>query len=142
MSSRPVALLAALALVVAAAGCGGPMRADELSRSIDTLASAAAEGALLADGAAQDRTKATFTRAHARELGETVEHEAEKLSDATANGAVATDKADAVELADRISQQLGQLQTAPDDRAGARSAGDRLRALADEATRLAEDAGP
>jgi hypothetical protein len=137
----PLRRLALLTAAVAIIGCGGPMRADELSRSIDTLASAAAEGALLANGAAQDRTKATFTRAHARDLGETVEHEAEKLSDATAHDAVATDKARAVELADRISTQLGQLQTAPDDRAGARRAGAALRALADEATRLAEGAG-
>jgi leucyl aminopeptidase (aminopeptidase T) len=137
----PLRRIALLLIVVIAAGCGGPMRADELSRSVETLASAAAEGALLADGAARDRTKATFTRAHARELGETVEHEAEKLSDATAHGAVAGDKADAVELADRISQQLSQLQTAPDDRAGARRAQAALRALADAATRLADGAG-
>src|SRR6185369_16625278 len=95
----------ALLVLVTLAGCGGAMRADELGRSVETLASAAAEGALLADGAAQDRTKATFTRAHARELGETVEHEAEKLNDATAHGEVADDKASAIDLADRISQQ-------------------------------------
>jgi leucyl aminopeptidase (aminopeptidase T) len=131
----------ALVLLVALAGCGGAMRADELGRSVETLASAAAEGALVADGAAQDRTKATFTRAHARELGETVEHEAEKLNDATAHGEVADDKASAIDLADRISQQLSQLQTAPDDRAGARRAGDALRRLADQATRLADRTG-
>jgi len=141
MSSRPVALLATAVLAFAAVGCGGAMRADELGRSVETLASAAAEGALLADGAAQDRTKATFTRAHARELGETVEHEAEKLNDATAHGEVADDKARAIDLAGRISEQLSQLQTAPDDRAGAQRAGDALRSLADEATRLAEGAG-
>lgn len=133
--------LVVLLVVVGVAGCGGAMRADELGRSVETLASAAAEGALLADGAAQDRTKATFTRAHARELGETVEHEAEKLNDATAHGETADDKASAIDLADRISQQLSQLQTAPDDRAGARRAGDALRTLADEATRLASGAG-
>lgn len=127
----------ALAAVAALAGCGGAMRPEELSRSVEMLASSAAEGALLAQGAAEDRTKATFVRAHARELGETVEHEAEKLSDARAHDGVATDKARAVELAGRISQQLSQLQTAPDDRAAARRAGDELRALADAATRLA-----
>jgi hypothetical protein len=130
-------LLVLLALV--AVGCGGAMRADELSRSVESLASAAAEGALLADGAAEDRTKTTFVRAHARDLGETVEHEAEKLSDASAHGDVATDKATAVALAGRISEQLGQLQTAPDDRAEARRAGKALSALAEEATRLAAE---
>jgi hypothetical protein len=132
--SRIGTIAAAVALLT---GCGGAMQPEELSRSVQSLASSAAEGALLADGAAEDRTKATFVRAHARDLGETVEHEAEKLSDASATGEVAADKADAVDLAGRISEQLGQLQTAPDDRAEARRAGDALRALADEATRLA-----
>jgi hypothetical protein len=137
MLRRSLAFVALLAFV--AGGCGGAMQPEELSRSVETLASAAAEGVLLAQGAAEDRTKATFVRAHARELGETVEHEAEKLSDASAHGAVATDKAKAVELADGISEQLGQLQTAPDDAAGARRARTELRALADEATRLAAE---
>jgi hypothetical protein len=138
MSHRSLALLGAL-LALAAGGCGGAMQPEELARSVQTLASSAAEGALLAQGAAEDRTKATFVRAHARELGETVEHEAEKLSDASAHDGVATDKARAVDLAGRISEQLGQLQTAPDDRAEARRAGAELRALADEATRLAAE---
>jgi len=127
-----------LALLGGLAGCGGAMRPEELARSIETLASAAAEGALVADGAAEDRTKNTFVRSHSRELGEAVEHEAEKLSDASATGEVAADKADAVDLADRISAALGQLQTAPDDRAAAHRAGQALRRLADEATRLAQ----
>ena len=38
--------IAAAALVLA--GCGGPMRPEELARSVDTLSSAAAEGQLLA----------------------------------------------------------------------------------------------
>jgi hypothetical protein len=137
MPLRWVAPLLTVLLALVGAGCGGAMRADELSRSVESLASSAAEGALLADGAAEDRTKATFVRASARELGEDVEHEAEKLSDATAHGEVAADKARAVELADRISEQLGQLQTAPGDRAEARRADAALRALADAATRLA-----
>jgi hypothetical protein len=132
-------VVALVVLLAGLAGCGGAMRADELSRSVESLASSAAEGALLAEGAAEDRTKTTFVRAHARDLGETVEHEAEKLSDASATGEVAADKASAVELAGRISEQLGQLQTAPDDRAEARRAGDALSALADEATRLAAE---
>jgi hypothetical protein len=129
-----------LAAVVAAAGCGGAMQPEELARSVATLASAAAEGAIVADGAAEDRTKTTFVRSHVRELGETVEHEAEKLDDASATGEVAVAKADAVDLAGRISEALGELQTAPDDRAAAARAADELRRLADEAARLAERA--
>src|SRR3954468_9152550 len=101
--ARSTVVLALLAATVAGAGCGGAMQPDELSRSIGTLESAAAEGALLAGDVARDRTKASFARAHARELGETVEHEAEKLSDADADGVVAARKARAVALAGRIS---------------------------------------
>lgn len=142
---RPVArvllVLPLLAVALGAlAGCGGDMRPEELARSVSTLSSAAAEGALLADGAARDRTKTTFVRAHARELGETVEHEAEKLSDASATGEVAAAKADAVELAGRVSEALGELQTAPDDRAGAAQAERTLRGLADDASSLSDRA--
>src|SRR5215213_9018486 len=80
------------AVVLATPGCGGPMQPQELARSVQTLESSAAEGALLANGVARDRTKATFVRAHSRDLGETVDHEAEKLADADANGEVAVRK--------------------------------------------------
>ena len=106
-------LVALLGAVVMAAGCGGPMEPQELARSVQTLESTASEGALLANGVARDRTKATFVRAHARDLGETVDHEAEKLADADAHGDVATRKSQAVDLADRISQALGKLQVSP-----------------------------
>jgi hypothetical protein len=107
-----LAVLLGAALFVAA-GCGGPMQPQELARSVQTLESSASEGALLANGVARDRTKATFVRAHARDLTETVDHEAEKLADADANGEVAARKSQAVDLADRISQALGKLQVSP-----------------------------
>src|ERR687889_347984 len=130
----------ALALLVAVvgAGCGGAMKPDELARSIGTLESTAAEGALLAHHVAEDRTKATFARAHARELGEVVDHEAEKLHDASAEGRVAVRKAAAVDLAGRISEGLGQIPTAPDSEQEGRSAGGTLVRLGDRAGRLAE----
>jgi hypothetical protein len=106
-------LVALLGAVVMAAGCGGPMEPQELARSVQTLESAASEGALLAHDVARDRTKATFVRVHSRDLSETVDHEAEKLADADANGEVAYRKSQAVDLANRISQMLGQLQVFP-----------------------------
>lgn len=45
------------------AGCGGPIKPDELARSIQRLESSAAEGARLADEVARDRTRATYARA-------------------------------------------------------------------------------
>jgi hypothetical protein len=136
--ARSTVVLALLAATVAAVGCGGAMQPDELSRSIGTLESAAAEGALLAKDVAGDRTKATFARAHARDLGETVDHEAEKLSDASAKGVVAERKAAAVKLADRISQALGQIQVSPGSEQEGRSAEASLTRDGDRAGKLAE----
>ena len=127
-----------LAIALLAAGCGGAMQPDELARSIGTLESAAAEGALLAKDVADDRTKATFVRAHARDLGETVDHEAEKLSDASARGLVAERKTAAVNLADRISQSLGRIQISPGSEREGRSAEASLTRLGDRAGKLAE----
>lgn len=127
-----------LAIAIGWSGCGGAMRPEELARSIKSLESSAAEGALLAHDVARDRTKATFARAHARELGEDVEHEAEKLNDADANGEVAARKASAVEIAGRISQALGQIQTAPSSESEGRSAAIALTRLGGRAGSLSE----
>jgi fructosamine-3-kinase len=124
MKSR-LTVAAPLAWFMAAllwSGCGGDIRADELSRSIDTLVSSAGEGRLVAQDVAEDRTKTTFVRVRARELGETVDHESEKLADATADAAEAPEKRAAVALADRISTVLGQLQVEPSDESTARLA--------------------
>ena len=126
-------------LAVVLAGCGGPITHDELARSIETLESTAAEGALLANDVARDRTKATFARVHARDLGDVVQHEAEKLNDAEADQAdVAKAKTDAVDLADRIGSALGQIQTAPDSEQDGRTASDALTRLSDDAKQLAD----
>lgn len=114
------------------------MQPDELARSIGTLESAAAEGALLASDVARDRTKVTFARVHARELGETVVHEAEKLNDAEAEGGVASKKVKAIDLADRISAELGRIQIAPDSETEGRGAEENLNRLSEQARQLAE----
>ena len=87
MRRRLVALAVLGVMTAALAGCGGPITPGELSRSIQTMESSAAEGALLADDVARDRTKATFVRVHARDLSDVVTHEAEKLNDAQADRA-------------------------------------------------------
>src|SRR3954452_16542309 len=111
------------AVAALGSGCGGPMTPDELSRSIQTLESTAAEGWMLAGDVADDRTKATFARVHARDLGDVVQHEAEKLNDASADRAdVGAAKRKAIDLADKIGTALGQIQTAPQDEPGAASA--------------------
>lgn len=129
-----VAMLTVLALL--GSGCGGAIRADELSRSVDTLVSSASEGELLAEGVADDRTKATFVRVRARELSETVDHEAEKLDDASANPDLAAQKKAAVRLAEHISSGLGQLQLSPIDESAATHVGKSLGRLAARGERL------
>jgi hypothetical protein len=121
-----IAVVAAVAVASALGACGGPMQPEELARSIDTLTSSAAEGRLVARDVARDRTKSTFARVHMRELGEEVDHEAEKLSDATPQQGIGDEKLAAVELAEQISQALGKIQVSPDDRDTAREAGRQL----------------
>ncbi len=133
-------MLVVLSGIASLLGCGGPMTPDELARSIQTLESSAAEGALLADQVARDRSKATFVRVHARELGEAVEHEAEKLNDAQAEaqGGVAPAKVRAIDLAERISAALGRIQIAPDSETEGRAAEKALSGLSEQAGQLAD----
>ncbi len=140
MRRRSIALAMLVAGAAASlAGCGGPITPDELSRSIGTLESTAAEGALLAKDVARDRTKATFARVHARDLSDVVDHEAEKLNDAQADRSdVAAAKSDAIDLADRIGTALGQIQTAPGDERGGRTAEQALNRLSEDAGKLAD----
>jgi hypothetical protein len=134
---RLVGLILVLATIATwSSGCGGNIRADELSRSVDTLISSAAEGSLLAQGAAEDRTKATFVRVRARELTEVTDHEGEKLSDASASQALTKEKRAAVALAGRISTALGELQTSPTDEETAQRAERELTRLAARGERL------
>jgi hypothetical protein len=126
-----------VALAIALAGCVGPIKRDELERGVQTIGATAAEGALLARGAAQDRTRSTFTRVHARELGASATHEAERLNDAGAEGAVAGVKADAVRLAQNVAGALGELEVAPGDERLAGRLAQRLDAFSSVAARLA-----
>jgi hypothetical protein len=128
---------AALAAVTmfSLSGCGGPMQPEELGRSVDTLSSSASEGALIARDLARNRTKNTFARVRMRELGETVDHEAEKLSDATPQESIKGKKLEAVKLAEDISDALGKVQVSIDNRARAVQAAADL----DDLSKRAED---
>jgi hypothetical protein len=132
-------LMVALAALLLAAGCGGPMKQSELADSIDTIESSAAEGSLIASHVYTNKTKTTFVRVRAREIGGALDHEQEKLNDADAeNGDVAADQQRAIDIAGQAAEQLGELQVAPDDREAARAISVRLRELADAASSLRE----
>jgi hypothetical protein len=113
------------------------MTHDELRRGVKTIGSQAAEGALVADGAARDRTKATFTRVQAGELAGRATHEAEKLADAQATPGLAVARDQAVQLAEDISDALGELQVKPRDQGLAGDVARKLQRLDRQATRLA-----
>jgi outer membrane murein-binding lipoprotein Lpp len=130
--------MALAAAVLALAGCGGPMRPEELARSVDTLSSTAAEGQLLAQDVARNRTKATFARVHARELADVADHEAEKLADATPSEGIGTELARAIQLAEDIGQPLGQIRVFPGDETAGKKAARELGELAARAKRLSE----
>jgi hypothetical protein len=133
-----IGMTVAAAAVLALGACGGPMRQEELARSIDTLSSTAAEGQLLAQDVARNRTKATFARVHARELADVADHEAEKLADATPSEGIGAELARAVRLAEDIGQPLGQIRIFPGDENAGRIAARQLEALAARATRLSD----
>lgn len=130
------ALLIALAL--ATGGCGGPIEHDELERGVATLGATAAEGRLVALDVVEDRTKTTFVRVHARALADDAQHEAEKLNDAEATGALAARKAEAVRIAQEIDAALGDLRVSPSDPRVARDVERRLDRLSQRAERLGE----
>ena len=139
MRRRLIILAVVVCPALPLAGCGGPITPGELSRSIETLESASAEGSLLAKDVAEDRSKATFVRVHSRDLSDVVQHEAEKLNDADADRAdVAAAKTDAIDLADRIDSALGKIQTAPGSETDGRGAQRALARLSEDAKQLAD----
>src|SRR4051794_20860235 len=79
--TRLVGVLLALALAPVVAGCE-PLGPDELQREVETVHSTAAEGSVLADQVAAQNIKRTFTRVQARELADSAQHSAERLTDA------------------------------------------------------------
>jgi hypothetical protein len=134
---RSIASAFVLAALVGTTGCGGYIRNEELRRGVESLGSAAGEGKLLAQDVARDRTRSTFARVHARELADDVNHEAEKLRDAGAEGDLVQRKDDAVKLAQDISDALGELQVAPGDEANGRHVATKLDHYATDAEDLA-----
>lgn len=134
--SATLAILTATAILLAA--CGGPIQRDELERGVQSIASAAADGRLLAEQAARGRLRTTFTRVRARDLASTATHEAEKLSDAHPGPGLDRERREAVELAGAVAEAVSALQVAPDDAGVARATARKLRAASDRGTRLGE----
>jgi hypothetical protein len=130
-------LLTLGALCVAVSGCGSLSRA-ELSRGVETLSAVAAESQIVADGVAQDRTRATYTRVHAGTLADDAAHEAEKLADATPDEAIEAQRDRAVAIAQRLDDTIGTLEVHPGDERVGRQVHDELGGIADDLDQLTQ----
>jgi hypothetical protein len=124
-------------LLLAGCGGGGSVSQKDVQKQFEAIQSLAAEGALVADGAADDRTTDVFVRVHTGYLDRAAEKVATKLSSAHASGAVDRDRARAARLATEVADRLAALGDHPGDRAAARRIAARLRLDAALAERLA-----
>jgi hypothetical protein len=109
--------------VIALAACGG---SGSPTKQAEELHSLAAEGALLAHDAAEGETMGPFTTVHARALRDA----AEKVQRGAATGRLER-------LARTVGAELGRLERAPSDEAGAAVVERRLESAAAAAERLA-----
>ena len=95
-------------LALAGCGGGGTLSKEELQKQYEAIQSLAAEGALVADGAADGRTTETFVAVHSLYLSE-------------AAGKIETDLRSAkgpqpaVSLARQVADDLDRLHEEPDD---------------------------
>jgi hypothetical protein len=135
---RRIAVLIALvgALVTPLVACGREER-HQVQLGIEQLSSIAAEGALMADDLARDRTKTTFVRVHGEELSSQAQHEAEKLNDDPVDPDLHGRIQKAIQLASNIGSAIDELRTSPQDRNQAGRDATKLRRLADEARKVA-----
>jgi hypothetical protein len=140
MRIRIVAAMAALS--IAFLGCG-PLSSAELKRQATTVSAIAAEGALLADQVAEDRTKDTFVRVHADELAGEMDHTDAKLSETEEEGEVPDELSgqvkQVIQLAGDTADALQELELSPQDPGRAAESSDKLEQLSDQATELSEE---
>jgi hypothetical protein len=134
---KKTALLAAIATVLALAGCE-PLTTNELQHETQSIHSTAAEGALLAQGVVQQRTLSSFVRAHATELADAADTSARKLHDATVPHSLQGSTSEAIDLATRTSSVLGDLELSPSNPQEAARIESKLNRLAGAATRLGD----
>jgi hypothetical protein len=133
-----VALVVLIASFVAACGGSGTLDSEALTKEIEAVESLAAEGALLADGAAREKTTSSFTRIHADELAKTASDQATKLrSSPVAPGLERRARAGAA-LASDVAALLAALAESRSEREAASAIAAKLEDAARTARRLAE----
>lgn len=135
---RRVWLWLALVLVAASCGGGGALSDKSLQTQAAAIQSLAAEGALVAGGAAEGRTTDVFVRVHSDDLLKEARKVQTKLASESAGGTLERKRQRAVRLAGRVADGLEQLHRAPGDRALAARLKSLLEHDAENAKRLAK----
>jgi hypothetical protein len=136
--SRRTAAPVVICLAIAFTACG-QAGSWGVRAGIEQLASISAEGSLIADDVARQRTKTTFVRVHGGELSAQAEHEAEKLNDDPVASNLKRPIHTAIELSADISGAIDDLRVSPQDREQAVESERKLRHWAGDARKLAEE---
>jgi hypothetical protein len=113
--------LSLVVLVLAGCGGGGALSRKDLQKQLEAVQSFAAEGALVADGAADERTTDIFVRVHTLYLGDGVKKVRKQVSAGHASGDLEEKRDAAIELASGVERQLERLHESPGDQDVARS---------------------
>jgi hypothetical protein len=130
--------LVLLVLPTAACGGGGTLSTRAFQKQAESLQSLAAEGGLVARGMADGRATGTFVSVQSEYLGNAARKIETDLGSAQASGSLEQKRKSALRLASRITDELGELHRAPDDRALAERLALDLRDAADAAEKLAK----
>ncbi len=117
---RRGALIALGLLLLAGCGGGGSASQKDIQKQFEAIQSLAAEGALVADGAADGRTTDVFVRVHTGYLAEAAHKVHAQLSSQRASGAAERDRIRAARLASSVADQLARLADDPGDHEKAR----------------------
>ncbi len=130
-------LISVVLLVAAGCGGGGSVSQKDVQKQFEAIQSLAAEGALVADGAADGRTTDVFVRVHTGYLDKAARKVEGQLSSARASGAAERDRVRAARLASSVAGELARLGDDPGDRARARRIEQQLQRDASAAERQA-----
>jgi len=113
---RVLAVVVASAVAPALAGCGTLDR-DAVQTEIQNVASAAAEGSLVAQGVEQDRTFRSFSVTRTAELHKEAMNASASLRETPAEAGLGASARQGADLGDRVAGLLERLHLRPTDHA-------------------------
>ena len=123
--------VALVLLALSSCGGGGTLSKEQLQKQYEAIQSLAAEGALVADGAADGRTTETFVSVHSLYLSDAAHNIETDLRSAKG-------PQPAVSLARQVAEDLDRLHEEPDDQELASRLSEQLRASAADAEERAK----